>query len=116
MKTPSKTELIRKIDALQGVCDKTGIRDLVAEITGVDLSGTFRTGQRFAFTRAYGGHRGDEYILAQLNPCEVIAVNLRTGNTRTGRPITIGNNRRITSSELRAIFGCPGKDGPTLIN
>lgn len=98
MKTPSKQELLRKIDALS-VCDKTSIRDLVAEITGIDLTPepTYKRGQRFQYT----GRR--TYILANGGNGKIVAVNLTTGDRR-GLPAPVANINKITQEELVTIF------------
>lgn len=114
---PTKAELIRKIDAIKGVCEssKPGIRDLVAEITGIDLTPeppepTYRIGQRFHYEGPTW--RGD-YILALFEYGKVGAVNLATGFTRRTSPprsypaeraIEVANPSKISRLELCEIF------------
>lgn len=98
---PTKEELLRKIDALS-VCDKAGIRDLVAEITGIDLTPepTYRIGQRFDFGR---GPKPKSYILANGGGDAVQAINLATGDRR-GPPVRVGSKFGVTRAELISAF------------
>lgn len=103
----SATELNRRIDAL-GVSDtyKPGIRDLVAEITGIDLKPepTYSIGQKFTY---FGGTQPRHYILARTDrepSRKVAAINLETGCPRRLPALSVGDLHAITRSELCWLF------------
>lgn len=106
--THNKETLIKKIEALKGVSEdcKPGIRDLVAEITGVDLSTptpTYKSGQRFRYHNRIRPLAN--YMLVRIGASGILAANLKTGYTRTQEAVQVRNTHKITEDELGVIFG-----------
>lgn len=90
------------------------LRDLVSEITGVDLNKPpplYKIGQRFQFK--WRGYELRVYILATtsmgygVGQGEVHAINLKTGRSRLGYATLVADRQAITQSELDEVFNYP---------
>jgi hypothetical protein len=116
--SPRLESLNKKIDALKvaGVCDKgiAAVRDLVGEITGVDLKpASLKPKPVHRAGSWYRNNQGNLGLLAQVGygVMQFIVVSSRDAN-RTGEPLEVARGcRNVTEEEFEQLVGKGGYYG-----